>query len=338
VWRSVAGAVGAVSRGVAAQARAVVRRVALPGVLVRAWRLWEAACGPGRARDVAEPPNGNLAVGVAGIASSTTSARELDLTGLGYRPEDVTYYSYRGLPDPGEAGIAAPYGPDDTLGSLRAAGHRLYDQLAALHAAHPGRAVDLIAHSQGGIVASYFMAYLYDPLDPMLPRVDHLVTLASPHQGADLATTISHLRTTPRGRWLLGVIEPVTRHLGLGIRADAVSLAQLAEDSDFIRQLNTRVIQRATAVRGGFDVVVTTPHAGRPDLPGRASCATHGGILGDERARRTVLAALRDQPLPPPGPGDDRVPAVVGGVIEDVEDALGGALERWAGYRPAPAP
>jgi hypothetical protein len=52
-----------------------------------------------------------------------------------------------------------------------------------------------------------------------------------------------------------------------------------------------------------------------------------------------VLAALRDEPLPLGGPGGDRIPAAVGGAIHRAEDALGSALERWAGWTPpAPAP
>jgi hypothetical protein len=311
----------------------------IPGVGTLPGLLWDWACGPGRAVAAAAPPNGNLVVGVAGIASSTGSARELDLAGLGYRDADIAYYSYRGLAGPGagDPAAAAAYNPEDTLGSLRAAGQRLYDQLAALHARSPGRGVDIVAHSQGGIVAAYFMAYLYDPADPFMPRIDHVVTLASPHRGADLATTVSHLRTTGRGRRLLGVIEPVARLFGVEIRSDSVAVGQLAEDSELMRQLNERAIARATAIRGGFDVVVTNPQAGRSDLPGRSSCATHGGILRDERARRAVLAALRDEPLPLPGPGGDSIPAVVGGALHRGEDALGAALERWAGWSPLEA-
>jgi hypothetical protein len=306
--------------------------------------LWASGCGA-RARPATAPPNGNLVVGVAGITTSSRRARALDLTGLGYRPENVLHFSYRGLPDPGAEpvagldpdGLEAAYGPADTLGSLRAAAHRLYDQLAALHARRPGRAVDLVAHSQGGLVAAYFMGWLYDPADPLLPRVDHVVTLATPHQGADLATTVTHLRTTARGRWLLGYLEPVAAWLGRPIRADSTVLGELAEDSLLVRQLGAVGLQRLTTIGAGFDVVVTPSHAGRPGWPGRTNCTGHEGILHDARTRRAVLAALADRPLPPPGPGGDGLARLVGRAIERAEDELGATLEHWAGWAPATA-
>jgi hypothetical protein len=303
---------------------------------------WASGCGA-QAKPASAPPNGNLVVGVAGLASSSQRARELDLTGLGYRPGDVLYFSYRGLPDPGAErgagldGLEAAYGPVDTLGSLRAAAHRLYDQLAALHARHPDRAVDLVAHSQGGLVAAFFTGWLYDPADPLLPRIDHVVTLATPHKGADLATTLTRLRTTARGRWLLRHIEPVAARLGRPLRADSVVLGELSEDSLLVRQLGAVGIGRLTAVGAGFDVVVTARHAGRPGWPDRTNCATHGSILRDARTRQAVIATLADRPLPPAALGNDGLTRLTGRAIERAEDELGAALERWAGWAPVPA-
>jgi len=335
--RLLAGQVRALPARLAALGGAALSAAALGGgVSVGILGSLRAACGTQALRARTRPPNANVAVGVAGLASSSETARDLDLTGLGFAPGDVVYFSYRGLPAPGDPGMEAAYRQVDTYGSLRAAAHRLYDQLAAVHAARPGRRVDLVAHSQGGLVAAYFLAYLYDPRDPLLPGVDHLVTLATPHQGADLATTVTHLRGTDRGRRLLRRLAPVARLLGFGVPADSVAVQQLAEDSRFIRQLRARVLVRATALRGGVDVVVAGRHGGRPELPGRVTCASHGGILRDGRARAAVVAALADQPLPPPAVGGDRLPRLLGGTLEEAEDQLGVVLERWAGV-PAPA-
>jgi Peptidase family M23 len=66
---------------------------------VGAGAAWARGC-LARARPAALPPNGNLVVGLAGMTTSSELARELDLTGLGYRPEDVLHFSYRACRTP----------------------------------------------------------------------------------------------------------------------------------------------------------------------------------------------------------------------------------------------
>ena len=60
----------------------------------------------------------------------------------------------------------------------------------------PGREVDLIAHSQGGIVVDEFLAHVYDAGDTDVPPLGNVVTLSSPHEGAPLAT--AGRRSAPR--------------------------------------------------------------------------------------------------------------------------------------------
>ena len=45
------------------------------------------------------------------------------------------------------------YLPDDTQQDLRVSGRRLADLVEQVAAAHPGVPIDLLAHSQGGLVA-----------------------------------------------------------------------------------------------------------------------------------------------------------------------------------------
>jgi hypothetical protein len=336
--RALVRAFGGPVRVLAAQVRALHARLAVVGGAALAAGVLpagvlgglRAACGTQPLRARSRPPNANVVVGVAGLGSSSATARALDLPGLGFARDDVVYFSYRGLPAPGEPGLGSAYGPADTYRSLRAAAHRLYDQLTAVRAARPGRRVDLVAHSQGGLVAAYFLAYLYDPRDRLLPEVDHLVTLATPHQGADLATTATRLGGTVRGRLLLDRLAPLARLLGVDVPADSPAVRQLSEDSRLVTQLRARALRRATALRGGLDVVVTGRHGTRPGMPGRVTCASHGGVLRDGRVRAAVVATLADQPLPPPAPGDDRLPRLLGDALDRAGDQLRAVVERWA--------
>ena len=116
------------------------------------------SCVPTRPLDDTPPPaNDNLAVAIGGIASSTRGHPDDIFSAparLGYEPVDTFRFSYRG--SDGDR-LHEPYGPEDTWGDLRGYASDLAEQLRRLRAQHPGRAIDLIAHSQGGIVARYML-------------------------------------------------------------------------------------------------------------------------------------------------------------------------------------
>ena len=96
---------------------------------------------------------------VAGINSSGAAwdrgpTVALDVEALGYQPAEgeVRYYSY--------AADGGPYTGEATHGPIEVAGRRLDAQLRAMQREQPGREVDLIAHSQGGIVVDWFLAHV----------------------------------------------------------------------------------------------------------------------------------------------------------------------------------
>src|SRR5689334_3155596 len=127
--------------------------------------------------------SGHLLFAVGGIDSRTDprtgAAFGLDAKALGYHADEVGWFSYR-------AG-GGPYREPDTWTDLVGQAHNLRDQLRAFARAHPGREVDLVAHSQGGVVVDAFLELAYDPGDPTLPPLGTVITLASPHRGATLA-------------------------------------------------------------------------------------------------------------------------------------------------------
>ena len=81
---------------------------------------------------------------------------------LGYTADEITYFSY--------AADAAATDVRDTEGPSSWPRADSPSQLRALQRREPGREVDLIAHSQGGVVVEAFLTQLYDRGDPRIRR------------------------------------------------------------------------------------------------------------------------------------------------------------------------
>ena len=145
------------------------------------------------------PPTGRrLAVLVGGLGSSSTSAAvgDVDTSALGYQAGDVVRFSYAGGRVPTDAEVAVElagiettdYGPRDTVGDLEVAGHRLANLLLQVAEAAPaGVRVDVIAHSQGGLVTRLALGELAASRPDALAHLGVVVTLGTPYGGADLA-------------------------------------------------------------------------------------------------------------------------------------------------------
>ncbi len=206
--------------------------------------------------------SGHLLMAVGGINSSTdpeTGATfGLPPEALGYRADEVHWYSY--APDGGA------YAAADTHGRIHGAAERLAEQLRALQRSEPGREVDLVAHSQGGVVVDEFLQHLYDAADPTFPPLGTVVTLSSPHQGAPLATAAHEIATTDSGKAALGVASgaglPGTRARARGparaLTHDPRALAapparpgRLHDDRRGRRRRRTRIADRGARSNGG---------------------------------------------------------------------------------------
>jgi alpha-beta hydrolase superfamily lysophospholipase len=268
-------------------------------------------------------PNPNHLVLVRGLGSSSDGL-PFDPHDLGYDPRSVTAHSYAG-PDPDAAGDPAdpwrvqhPYGPADTWAGVEAASAHLRDQLRARWAAEPGRAVDLMGYSMGGVVVAHYLAVHHDPYDPTLPPVGHVVTIASPLRGSDLA----------------GLSAAVRDHHGLapvvhGLQAhdhrqrtpplDATALADLRPGSAVLRAveagwrdaaeqdvagalaMGTRVLTIAGAsdrVVGADRAVLPVDAVARLDRPAgpahehRVLPGDHGSVLESEALREVTWRFL----------------------------------------------
>ncbi len=240
----------------------------------------------------AVPPNPNHLVVLQGLSSSSHGS-VLDPDHLGYDPSSVTAFSYAGREEAPDGSLdpsdprrdQRPYGPSDTWEGSGPAAERLAEQLRAQAAREPGRAVDLIGHSMGGVVIWRYLLEHHDPYDPTLPPIGHIVTMGSPLRGSDLAAASEPLLESS----LVGpVVELLQDGLGVGadqLPVDAPAIEELAVGSAELEEL-ARVWQRALddgtagplatgtrilTIGGSIDPVVVTdrsrlPRAGDPGV------------------------------------------------------------------------
>jgi hypothetical protein len=188
----------------------------------------------------AVPPSPNHLVMVAGLGSNSSQVF-LDPSHLGYPGRSVTHLSYAGRADPRAPDAddprrdQLPYDHTDTWIEIEEAAHRLAEQLRAQKQREPGRGVDLIGHSQGGVVILHYLTHLHDPYDTELPTIGRVVTIGSPHHGSDLATAAWLARASPVAG---AVIELGRRSFSGGeqVDIDAPAVGQLATGSPYLRR------------------------------------------------------------------------------------------------------
>lgn len=259
-------------------------------------------CTPSTVVTPTRLPERRIAILVGGLGSSSGHAAVLrvDTDALGYRDGDVAQFSYAGGQSSGDRrleGITVrDYGPAATWTDLEESGARLRELLVDVAAAHPGVPVDLIAHSQGGIVVRAALDGA-DTWDPTMPVVANVVTLGSPHHGAVLATAGNVIGITPQGERFLEGVQRVS--LGAAPAAER-STQQLASYSHLIDDLGDRSLPagtRVTSIAATGDLTVddqlsAIDHATNVavDLP--LHHRTHDRLPGDARTHRELALAL----------------------------------------------
>lgn len=250
----------------------------------------------------APPPNDNVAVLIGGITSATDgSGGEPDLFGsvpaLGYSAAKTYRFSYRGTDGPA---FHDPYSRADTFGDIRGAAARLKELMAEIERVHPGTEVDILAHSQGGIVGRTYLTEQAGSWDPSLPRVEHFVTFASPHQGVPAAAEIDELREGPLlSRKLAdGVDELALRGFAVP-PPDSTAVHQLRVSSELLDSLAAQDVlfgTRVLALAIPNDLLVPVPRAALPGKPARTVPAKglwgHSEIVKSPRALQIAHAFL----------------------------------------------
>ena len=313
----------------------------LPGLeAFRAWRRMQPflasqeGCTPAGHNPPPPPPERRIVVLVGGFGSSehASAVRQVDTAALGYDAADVVEFDY---------------GPDGSTGDLAAAGRRLRAQLEGVRAAHPGVPVDVIAHSQGGVVARSALGDGSDAFDSRLPRIDNLVTLGSPHHGADIATLNAGFGTTTVGE----IAQLLVWGFG-GPNGTSVAAEQLAETSAFLDDLAEKPLPpgtRVTSIAARGDLVVPALSSGLEGatnvVVGLAGPWAHSELPGADATTREIALALAGR-----GPTCRNLAGDLAGAaaLSWLEDGLGAALTfggTWIDVRggpllatPAPAP
>lgn len=314
-------------------------------------------CTPAGTSAPPRPGSGHVVVLVAGLNSTGGggSVTDVDTDALGYAPDHVAQFSYRGGQAPGHHLSGIPehdYSAMDTWGDLDGAGQRLRQLLAAINRTHPGVPVDLIAHSQGGLVVRAALNGS-DAWAPDLPTIPNVITIATPHHGSPLGSGSALTSLAPGGEVLQGVIT--LGSLGQA-PASATSVQQMSSGSTFILDLNRRSMPagtRLTSIAARGDEVVG---AGRSAVEGATNVivpvdglGAHGAVPGDPRTLREITLALggRGPTCRPGTPSRDlRLAWVVGaastspGLVAQIADQIAGLSPRpWSPveFRTAPS-
>jgi hypothetical protein len=273
-----------------------------------------------------------ILVRVAGLGSTSkkeAAIDDLDAAALGYAKGDDLRLSYRGGTTEEQA-----YGVHDTTQDIRASGRKLRELLARIAVETPGVPIDVVAHSQGGLVARSALTDEGEPTDPRLPKVNSVVTLGTPHLGTPAATALTMVGHTDVGQAML-----TGAHLALPNQIDpaGTSVTQMAEHSEFIRRLNRRALPagiRATSIGAREDLLVP---AGRTLLAGAHNVTVsaptlhddHGELPAAPHAQREVALALAGMAPTCQTFRDAMADAAVSGLIYATEAGLGGGA--WLG-------
>jgi hypothetical protein len=301
-------------------------------VLGDAWTEYRRPCTADD-QPVSPPAQRRAAVLVGGLGSTDRSASvdHVDVGALGYEPEDVLRFSYAGGRTPESAwhpvGVPARgYRDADTQQDLRESGRRLADLLQQAAAATPGVPIDLIAHSQGGVVSRLAIAEL--ERRGAAHVVAWLATLGTPHEGADLATAAAAIGHSSAGEALLERLGP-----RLDLDPSAPTAGQLSETSDLIEDLARTPLPQglpAVSVAARTDFVVPVPST---RLAGARSVViplvtkdAHSDLPGDPRTTRELALALAGAPPGCRGLVDALLDQTAGRGISAVEDVAGGGI------------
>ena len=263
--------------------------------------------------------SGNVAFAIGGYDSerrvrpdgTVTASFHFQAHRLGYTRGEVRYYSYDG---------SGAHDKSVTHQDINISVRRLADQLHEYARQHPLQPIDLIAHSQGGVVLYLFLADYYVGHEHAYPRVENVVTYDSPLEG----TPLTNLERAGK--------QTLAAHLA-GQDGVATSLMQLQDDSPLIRHLENAEYPRNiryVSLAGSEDLVVPSSSADPPrgdkyTLPvgGRLVPDDHSAVLRDDDALSAAQAHLSGgSPVDSCGPLTDVPGAVESAAVRGVTSLL----------------
>jgi len=279
------------------------------------------------------PSERHILVRVGGLDSTSKEAAidGLDGKALGYADADDVRFSYKGGTTDEHS-----YETGDTDGDIRESARRLRDLLARIEAANPGVPIDIVAHSEGGLVARSALTYEGDAADPRLPQVNSLVTLATPHLGAPAATAAAMLDHTRSGTLAL-----MAGHAALPDHIDprGTAVKQMAEHSLYLADLNRKPLPagvKFTSIGAREDPLVPAtqtmaPGAENVTISAPGFIDEHRDMASSPQAQREVALGIAGLPPTCQSFGDALADAVVSDFIYSAEEGLGAVA--WGGIR-----
>ncbi len=229
--------------------------------------------------------------------------------------------------------VENPYGARVTGQDIRLSARRLRQLLERLGREHPGVPIDLLTHSQGGIVARQALAMEADPGDSGVPPINSLVLIGVPNTGTDLATAAVMLGHSQSG----SVVEDlVGKAMPDKAAIDGASIHQLAETSTLLARLNETPPPagvHVTSIGARTDPVVPALHtrlqgADNVIVDSGGGLFTHDQLPGSAAARREVGLAIHHLPPTCQTLVDMVADAAVTQGISWIDDAVGAGA--WA--------
>jgi hypothetical protein len=264
--------------------------VALFGVLV-AWGTalgFDVVTAPGHLSHDIRPPAGagQPVLIVGGFDSKWNGVPHATLPGR----FDEQRFSYLGL---GVAGEPLAYTSDDTHQSLPVLDRLMAVQVAAL-AAHAGQPVNVVAESEGSLVAeTYLLAY------PGAP-VRRLVLLSPLVQPARVYYPRGHDGWGVGAGWGLRAVAAVLEKLSpVRISTDTPLFRSMLDEAPAIRTILTCPVPGVTRL-ALFPLAdaVAAPHPTTVGARQIVVPAFHGGLLGNPAADRAVALELEGRTVP----------------------------------------
>lgn len=268
--------------------------------MAEVWQELNRECTPSSTSPPPPPSERRVLVVVGGIGSEHDDdlVEEIGPAELGYDTGDVVRFSYGGGATPG-TGTAlgldeTTYDGEDTEVGLRESAELLDELLVDVRAATPRTPIDIVAHSQGGVLVRL-------AVDDEGSGVARVVTLGSPHRGADVASGLSVLAENNGVAVTGGIIDEIEDAFldDLLPRLDSPAIADLAEGSEVMRDLpDIPADVELTSVGSLFDPVV--PNV-KSRVGGHARWTVvnggwHGSLPGSDVGQRETALALAGLP------------------------------------------
>ena len=301
--------------------------------------------GAAVAAPVRAPASERILVQVGGLGTSSDGASigGLDHGELGYDPDHVVGFSYAGGCTPEAFGGGSgelsqqlggtPYGPDDTFQAVEVSATALADLIESIAVARPGQTIDIAAHSLGGVVTRRAIEML-DQRGSLAP-VDVVITMGSPHGGADLATAAV---ATSGSDGVAEHLDPLIGEAGDFRAADSVVDIAEAGGGGVVDPTPPPDGLTVVAVAGASDLVVAAEHARWdgatnvivPTSPLDAP-SVHSDLPGMPEVEREFALAMAGAPPRCVGLASVIGSTLQGRAISAVEDGitLVAGLARW---------